>query len=194
VLRGGAGAKACPFHTDVAVALDASPSPADTRRRAAILSCSACVYRRLGPVCQRPHPRWHAVQPSWQRCAHAPRLRHCLIVLVEDSMVITGHAEETTFHPAIPAQSLVASPNDTTERSVDSLHLQCRSSAGRMRGQMDRMARGEAVSLVLWLDGARATEGAGGFPIDTSGDRCSLRGIDTQDRARLRKTVKQRFK
>jgi hypothetical protein len=97
VLRGGAGAKACPLHTGVAEALDASSLPCGYAPpcRADIISCSASVHRLLGPVCQRPRPRWRAVQPSWHRCAHAPHLRHCLVLLVEDAMVVAGHAEET---------------------------------------------------------------------------------------------------
>jgi hypothetical protein len=59
---------------------------------------------------------------------------------------------------------------------------------------MDRIAHGEAPSLVLWIDGARAAEGAVAFPPDTAGDRGSLRGIEVQDGARLLKTIKQGFK
>lgn len=50
------------------------------------------------------------------------------------------------------------------------------------------------LSLVLWIDGARAAEGPAGVPIDTAGDQWSLRGIDAQDGTRLLKTVKQGFK
>ena len=59
---------------------------------------------------------------------------------------------------------------------------------------MARIARGEAPSLVLWIDGAHATEGSADCPPDTSGDRWSLRGIEAQDGTRLLKTVKQGFK
>jgi hypothetical protein len=50
------------------------------------------------------------------------------------------------------------------------------------------------MSLVLWIDGARATEGPAGAPRDPAGAQWSLRGIDAQDRTRLLKTVKQGFK